>query len=451
MKTVRFTILIVLAVLAAVPLTASAQGPITYTTGFQVANLDMAQDATVVIEYYDQDGRLNTTFNDVIPKGENRTYYPIHPAEGFNGSVVVSSDRQIAAIVNILGDGGDFGGASYSGFTRGANTSYIPLVLRNYYGIYTWFNVQNTSSTAAEVTVTYAGSPTPTCTESATIPPWAAHTFRQKDSSCLRDGFIGAATVTANQEIAVTVVEYDSKSLLSYDGFTTLGSVDPTMPLVSHGYYNSRTGIQIQNTGSQNTDVTVTYTPSRGFPGQQCSETKTIPAGQSVNFGDIALFERPDQPCGPMSGPAGTVGFVGSARVTRNSNNQTLVAIVNSVNRGKPDAAAYSGFDTAQATAHLNMPLIMDRNYGIFTGISIANVGTQPTTVRCTFSGTTYTVEQLVQPGEGLTDVQLNKIRDRYVGTANCTATGGDAKIVGVVSQLGGRGDKLLIYEAINY
>jgi hypothetical protein len=431
----------------------SAQGPTTYTVGIQVANLDRTNTANITITYYNQDGTVNTTFSDTIAPASSNTYFPIHPSDGFNGSAVISSDRRIAAIANILGDGGAFGGGSYDSFTQGATSAYVPLVLRNYYGISTWFNVQNTGSVDANVTVTYAGSPTPTCTETAAIKPGAAATFDQSTSACLADGFIGAATVTtggADQTIAVAVVQIDHQSLLAYNGFTTAGSTNPVMPLVSHGYYNSRTAIQIQNTGTQSTDVTVTYTPSAGFPGQTCSETKTIPPGQSVNFGDTPLFEAPGYPCGPMTG--GASGFVGSAKVTGNSTNQPLVAIVNSVTTGTPNAAAYSAFDAAMATDKVSLPLIMDRNYGIFTGFSIANVGTQPTTINCTFSGTTYTVSQTnVQPGAALTDVQLNKIADRYVGAAICTATGGDALIVGVVSQLGVTGDALLYYEGFNY
>jgi len=446
MKLTRSLVLVVLLLALAVPLGVAAQGPATYTVGFQLANLDTSGEAAVAITYYNQDGSVNATFNDTIAAGASTTYFPIHAASGFNGSVVVSSDREVAAIANILGDGGTFGGASYDSFSQGATSAKIPLVLRDYYDIYTWFNVQNTGSTDAAVTVTYVGTPAATCTDSATVKPGAAATFRQSESTCLADGFIGAATVTTggtDQTVAVAVVQYDADSLLAYNGFTTDGSTAPVMPLISHGYYSSRTGIQIQNTGSSATDVTVSYAPSTGFPGQACSETKTVAAGASANFGDDALFG---------TGSCGTAGFVGSAKVTANSASQNLVAIVNTLTSGTPNAAAYSAFDASTATANVNMPLIMDRNYGIFTGFSVANVGTSATDIACTFSGSSVTASQTtVQPGASLTHVQGNVIADGYVGAANCTATGGDALIVGVVSQLGGSGDALLYYEGFNY
>lgn len=457
MKSGRISLIVVaLLVALAVPAGVSAQGPSTYTVGFQVANLDSANDANIVITYYNQNGTTNTTFNDTIAADGSNTYYPIHASDGFNGSVVVSSDREIAAIVNLLGNGGTFGGASYDSFSQGSASANIPLVLRKFYGIYTWFNVQNTGSVAADVTVTYVGSPAPTCTDTATIQPGAAATFAQATSSCLVDNFIGAATVAtggSDQTVAVAVVQHDSQSLLAYNGFTTAGSAEPVMPLVSHKFYDSRTAIQIQNTGLTATDVTVTYTPSSGFPGATCSETKTVPVGGSQNFGDSGLFEASDSPCGPMSGTNPTqYGFVGSAKVTANTQSQNLVAIVNTLTSGTANAAAYSAFDASVATDKVSLPLIMDRNYGIFTGFSIANVGTQATNVACTFSGTSYTVSQNdLQSGAAATFVQLNEVANGYVGAATCTATGGDALIVGVVSELGGQGDALLYYEGFNY
>ena len=462
MKLVRLSILVVLMLVLAVPLGVSAQGPSSYTVGIQVANLDSTGSAHIRIDYYNQsDGLLATFFEDDIAASDSETYYPIHASEPFNGSVVISSDKQVAAIANLLGDAGtgagSFGGASYDSFSQGATSANIPLIAKNFYGIYTWFNVQNTGSVDATVTVTYAGSPTPSCSETPVIiAPGAAKTFDQSTSSCVADGFLGAATVTtggAGQTIAVAVVEYDSQSLLAFNAFATAGSTAPVMPLVSHGYYNSRTGIQIMNTGGSDTNVTVTYTPSTGFPGTTCTETKTVQAGKSATFGDIAQFEQAGYPCGAMSGtnPA-NYGFAGSAAVTGNTTSQNLVAIVNSVTSGTPNSAAYASFDASSATNQVNFPLVMDRVWGIFSGYSVANVGTQPTNITCAYTGLTYVDSQTnVQPGASLTTVQLNQLGLNYSGAANCTATGGDALIVGVLSQLGGQGDQLLYYEGFNY
>jgi hypothetical protein len=74
--------------------------------------------------------------------------------------------------------------------------------------------------------------------------------------------------------------------------------------------------------------------------------------------------------------------------------------------------------------------------------------------VNCTFSGSAYTVSQAnLAPGAALTAVQFGTaLGDGYVGSATCTATGGDQKIIGVVNhtRLNTNQDTFLVYEAFN-
>jgi hypothetical protein len=457
MKT--FKLLAILALLITmVPMTALAQEPdaapditVTYTTGFQIQNLTTSQ-ANIQIVFYNQDGSTAATVPDTLSASSSKTYYPLNAvAVGFNGSVVVSSDQQVAAIANVLGNSGQRG-ASYGGFSSGATTVNLPLVMKANYGIDTWFSVQNAGSATATVNVAYKPG---TCTESVTIAPGAAKTFNQESNTCLPTGYVGAATITSAEPVAAVVMQVDALSLLAYNGFTT-ASTRPVMPLISSNYYRSGTGIQVQNTGASDTTVTLTYQPSAGFPGATCTETKPIPAGQSTTF------TYPQMPAGCGTGGTGVTdptngGFVGSAAVTTNSANMPLVAIVNQVTRnGAANAAAYEAFDPSRATSTVSLPLVTDRNYNIFTGFSIANVGTQPTNVNCVFTGTAYVVSAPnLAPGASVTDVQLNKIANGYVGSAVCTATGGDAKIAGVVNQVTQGAptstDALLVYDGFNY
>lgn len=455
-KAIQLLTLLVL-VLAAVPLSAMAQSPdatpdaaITYTSGFQLQNLTSSL-ATVAIVFYNQDGSTAATVNDTIAGNTNKTYYPLTAVTtGFNGSVVVSSDQQLVSIANVLGNNGQRG-ASYGGFSAGATTVNLPLMMKAYYGIDTWFNVQNTGNATATVNVAYKPG---TCTETVSVEPGAAKTFKQAENSCLPAGFVGAASISSAQPLVAVVMQVDAQSLLAYNGFTT-ASTKPVMPLVSSNYYKSGTGITIQNTGASATNVTISYKPSAGFPGAACTETKSIPAGQSANYS----FPQLPASCG--TGGTGVTdavngGFVGSAAVTTNSANMPLVAMVNSITRGTANASAYEAFDPGTATSKVAFPLIMDRNYNIFTGISVANMGASPTNVTCTFTGTSYTAAVTnLQPGAALTDVQINKIASGYVGAATCTASGGDAKIAGMATQLvngaASSSDALLAYDGFNY
>ena len=453
-KYTKFSIALALFIALALPIAVFAGNITSYTSGFQIQNLSSSDTANVTISFYNQNGTVAAAPMDTIDASDSNTYYPLSAvSDGFNGSVVISSDQPVAAIANILGNDGAHG-ASYVGFEGGAQTVNLPLVMKDNYGISTWFNVQNTGTEDAEVDVTYAGT---SCTDSATVKPSASHTFDQAADTCLSAGYVGAAQVTANKDVVVAVMQVtdDSQgllpSLLAYNGFTT-SSTTPVMPLVTSGFYGSGTGIQIQNTGSLPTDVTLTYTPSAGFPGATCTEMKTITAGNSATFAfpmDASCYTDP-------GGSAGTAAFVGSAQVTTNSASQNLVAIVNQVTLGASTAAAYGAFSPADATDTVSLPLIMDRNYGIFTGFSVANVGNINTDISCTFSGTSYTASATnVAPGASLTDVQDGAIADGYVGSAVCTSSNGEP-IAAVVNQLNtgsvlAAEDGLLVFEGINY
>ena len=452
-KYIKLSLALALLFALVLPIAALAGNITSYTSGFQVQNLSTTTTADVTITFYNQDGTVAASPTDTILASDSNNYYPLSAvSDGFNGSVVISSNQPVAAIANILGNDGAHG-ASYVGFEGGAQTVNLPLVMKDNYGISTWFNVQNTGTEDADVDIAYAGT---ACTDSATVKPNASQTFDQSADTCLSAGYVGAAQVTADKDIVVTVMQVTSDSsglmpsLLAYNGFTTELTA-PVMPLVTSGYYGSGTGIQIQNTGGSSTDVTLTYTPSAGFPGASCTEMKTIAAGNSETFG----FPM-GASCLTDAGSGGSAAFVGSAKVTTNSASQNLVAIVNQITVGTSTAAAYGAFSPADATDTVSLPLVMDRNYGIFTGISVANVGTNPTDISCTFSGTTYTVSATdVQPGESLTDVQNNKIASGYAGSAICESDNGEP-IAAVVNQLNtgtviAAEDGLLVFEGINF
>jgi hypothetical protein len=229
--------------------------------------------------------------------------------------------------------------------------------------------------------------------------------------------------------------------IFAYAGFRG-GAVQPVFPLVNANNGGYITGLQIQNTGSQTTTVEVTYTPS--LAGTSCKETQTIQAGASNTFALFAFDSGANSDC------VAKQRFVGSAQVTGNSAGQLLVGIGNQLLPGI-SGGAYSAFDPAQATATAVMPLIMDRNSGFYTGFSLQNVGSETTTVQCTFAQSNYSISTTLQPGESFADIQQNKIAPSYVGSAICAADISTAKIVAIANELGGQADadQLLVYEGI--
>ncbi|MGQ9491469.1 MAG: hypothetical protein ACUVS6_12350 [Anaerolineae bacterium] len=424
----------------------------TYTACFALQNLEPAP-ATLSIVYYNQQGAVVATVSDTLEANQYKAYCPLDAVDtGFNGSVVVSSDRQLASIVNVMGDG-YVNGASYTGQTSGALTVYVPLLMKDNFGYSTWFNVQNAGSNATNVSITYSDGVTASCSD---LRPGAACTLNQQ-AEAHASGWVGAATIDGGgQPIAVTVVEVQHQSpaviMFAYNGFAQ-GATNPMMPLINANNFGYWTGVQIMNTGSSETSVTVSYTPGAGQPGTACTETQTIAPGQSKTFAAVFTY-----PAGPGVTTDCTMGptFIGSAQVTGNTANMPLTAIVNQLNPATNKGAAYAGFDLSVATSTVALPLIMDRNYGYWTGFSVMNVGTSAVDINCTFTGSSYTVSGTdVQPGAALVDTQINKIANGYTGGATCTATGTDPKIIGVVNELNTRpshaaNDAFLVYEGVN-
>lgn len=431
-----FVMVLSLVLIAASPMAPMAGAFTSYTSGFQVQNLS-AVTANVTITYYNQDGTIATTASDTIAASGAKTYYPVHAAAGFNGSVVISSDQQIASVVNVLGSGAANAGASYVASMAGGTTVSLPLLMKANSGYNTWFNVQNTGSADATVNVAYSDG---TAVGPITVKPGAAHTFDQAGET--HSATVFSANVTSTQAVAVAVIEENPSTMFAYSGFAG-GATNPVMPLVNANNGGYITGMQIQNAGGVATDVTVSYTPSA--TGTACTETQTIPAGQSVTFALGAFASGANSTC------AAGVAFVGSAQVTGNTTGQSLVAIVNQLKPGV-NGEAYGSFDSASATNTVVLPLIMDRNGGWYTGFNVMNVGAAATIVTCAFSGTAYTYTTLsLAPGQASTAIQNGLIASGYVGSATCTATNAGDKIVAVVNELNpAAGDNLLVYEGIS-
>lgn len=423
----------------------------TYTACFALQNLE-ATPASIVIVYYRQDGTIAASVSDTLRANQYKAYCPLEAVTtGFNGSVVISSDRRLASIANVMGDG-YYNGASYTGQTSGATSVYVPLLMKEHYGYSTWFNVQNAGPVATTVHITYSDGVTNSC---ADLKPGAACTLDQRREPHV-SGWVGAATITATQPVVVTVIEVQHGGaaviMFAYNGFTQ-GATHPVMPLINANNYGYWTGMQIMNTGGITTEVTVSYTPGAGQPGRACTETQTIGPGASKTF--AAAFTYPRAP-GVVTDCEMGPTFIGSARVTRNTANMPLTVIVNQLNEGANKGAAYAGFDPGVATSIVAFPLIMDRHYGYWTGFSVMNVGTSPVDITCTFSDSPHTVRGInIPPGGALVDTQIDKIRFDYTGSATCTATGTDPKIIGIVNQLNtlpayAANDAFMVYEGIN-
>jgi hypothetical protein len=454
-----FAILITAALLLSLSSTALASKlqQVTYSSGFQVANLSSTSAAAITITYYPQTG-TPVDVNDTIPAGGSVTYATIHSAAGdpFNGSVVIASDQQIAAIVNTLGDFPDYAAAT-GGFSEGAISFSLPLVMCNNSGFDTWFNIQNTGSSDANVTVNYVpGLAGTASSDTATIGAGRAATFDQKAGSSgstkkcgsgLGTTFVGGATITSSQPVVATVMQINESGfnvLMGYNGFTG-GADDIRAPLIMQANSGFYTGIQVQNAGSSSTNVTIHYSADTSGHGTVMpDDTFTLAAGASQTIIH-----------------SGSSTYVGAATVT-STGGVPLVAIVNQVLAGAVSyGTAYESFSAADATANVNVPLVMSENSGYYTGIQVQNVSTVNNCAVTIDYGApsvgTYNPPDescTLDAGESCTNIQNSGswTGHQYVGSATVTASTPGCAIVAIVNEFApAAGDQFYTYNAFNY
>lgn len=451
-KLLLLVAVIALALLLPGAVFAQSPGGLSYTSGVQVANLS-GSTASIGLTYYNQDGSVAATVADTIAANSSKTYFPIHPAVGFNGSLVISSDEPITAIANTVTTDFKYGAATTS-FSSGATTISLPLIMCNNANINTWFNIQNTGLSTASVDIDYTpGSAGIAGSESANIEPGASATFDQASGSgtlnCDDLGnpkFVGSAVITSDQPVVASVMQLNtttSPTLLGYNSFTG-GSTSVVAPLLmanNSGFFSS---LNIQNVGNASTTVTADYGPNQdpGVGFEPVDEFCNLDPGESCNL--------------LQAGGQWTLKYVGSAQV---SASEELVVIVNTVRLAGgatgPFGASYEGFDPAAATSDVTAALIMSNNGGFYTSINVANVGgTACTNVNINYGpnvspGQTYNPLDENFPlaaGSGWTIIQSGTPANnngvntwptgtsKYVGSAEISGTG--CTIVAVIAEL---------------
>jgi len=402
-----------------------------YVSGAQITNTS-SEAATLTLTAYDADGTIDGQSTIAIAENGSITLFPLVPIDSMSAQTLrLSSDSELATIINVLTNDFDSGASIVP--SQLSTEIRLPLLCKCDYG--TVIGIHNTNDTAATVAIVYSDG----INRDETIPARAVRFYSQNFEDHTTAVFAG--TITSDIPVSAAVLQTDSIVSFAYSGFANT-SVAPIFPLINVGGSGYVTGVQIQNAGTESTEVTLTYNPS--LSGTSCAETQTISAGESATFALSALVDGSNSNC------AGGERFVGSASVTSNSTDQPLVGIANQL-LPSVNGEAYGSFRVEDATDTVVLPLVMDRNNGFFTGFNIANVGSTATDVVCTFTESSYTVTGTIPANGALTDIQNDKIADGYVGSATCIGDT-DAKLVAVVNQLGpsSTADQFLVYEGTN-
>ncbi len=436
---VGFVLAVVLVTIVA-PASLAQYGPFVMSVGINLVNLDASNAATIAIDFYPVGTGAPTSISDTIPAGGAAKYFPIPTADGFNGSAVVSSDREIAAIVNEISAG--YGG-SYNGFSQGSNSFYTPIIMRANGGYDTEISIQNTGASTASVDISFvAGNygnnyvmPT------FTVEPNRVYRVYQGTQTALGSRFVGSATISSNQPVVVVVnqINNTNRTLLVYSGFAQ-GYTKVAVPQVQHlnGGYN--TGIQVQNIDSSRTATVQINYGANVAPGGTAftpgTETATVAPGETAVFNQWGNNHGYNWDAAPR--------YVGSATVSTTAGDIPLVVNVNVLKGATPaQAAAYEGSDGNSTSTEFAVPIIMSNNGGFSSACLVMNPSTSAT-VNVTMSftpNTSITTETKgdesfsLGPGESnqfrqFVNNPTNNWNTRWVGSGRITATGGSVAVV---------------------
>jgi hypothetical protein len=434
--------------------TASAQLGDTDISSFTVQNID-STDANVTITFVDEGGASTTptVLNSgksnpfTLAPGESwEVYVPGIPSSQLpNGrySVVIASTAQVVGIANLVGQGSVNYNGSYSGFSSGATTFYLPAAVYNYFGWYSLISVQNVGSAAANVTLTI------TCTNgsvgtmtASNIPLFASHHFDLETT--VPSGFTGSTSCNGSAKIESTngqaIVAVDNQTspgngnTQSFSGVQS-GSGKLFTPALYKNYFGWNSSLNIRKLGSGNTEVTVTYSDSGT---SKCNLTDSQPG--------CLLY---------MPSVHGANGYFGAT--IEASPSMDLVSVVNAANGAQ--AQTYNAVGTGTST--VGIPSLMKSYFGWTTSFTCQNISpSASTTLNVKYDGYTgnaYNTPTLA-PGdtwEKVTSVETF-LPNGFQGGATITANNGGADITCIVNfnnapQMGSTaGDWSMSYNAFN-
>jgi hypothetical protein len=286
-----------------------------YNTWFNVQNTG-GSAATVNVAYSDGTSAGPVTIQPGAAYTFDQTA-ETHAVKVFSG--VVTSDQPVA--VSVIEESSTIMFA-YSGFVGGSPNPVLPLINANNSGWVTGVQIQNTGATSTNVTVSYTPAPGlgTACTETQTIAAESSATFalaafgNGANSTCAAGvRFVGSAKVTANSaghDLNVIVNQLGPGKGEAYGGFDVAAASDTVvMPLIMDRNGGFFTGFNIQNVGSDSTDVDCTFTNS------SYTVSATLAAGAALN---------------DLQGDKIAAGYVGSATcVASGGTDNLIVGVVN--------------------------------------------------------------------------------------------------------------------------
>jgi hypothetical protein len=223
----------------------------------------------------------------------------------YNGSAVVSAAGAVAVVDNQVNTGGAAGATQdYNGISQGATELYCPGLYDQFFGWFSSLNVQNVGASDANVTVNYSDG----SSDNVVIGPNASYLFVYGAGS--HDTFF-SAEVTGDQPLVAIANANAGLQSQTYECFYD-SAMEIRTPLAMKWFVGAfNTGLQVQNVGAADANVTITYE-------NYASDAYSV----MVPAGGTHIFYTPGETFLPS-------GYSGSATITAD---QDIVGIVNQTN-----------------------------------------------------------------------------------------------------------------------
>lgn len=409
--------------LAIVALPAAAQSWPTPGQGYTITELSnkTGDAAQVNITYYDQAGTPLAGPSPSIPGNGSKKIDPASsqlPA-GYNGAAVVSSNKPLASVVNTRwegGTGGDgFSADLYTGVSAGSTRICFPSLFKAPPNVYAFFTVQNTGTSAANITLTYFkrdGTNEGSFTD--TIPVGAQHTYDMRTPSAtvpnLASGWDGSAVVesTNGQPLAGVGVVPQTGRTNDYNASDCAGLSGP-MTLVAPSQFRSGpsastitlySAINVQNLENAPANITLQYIP-RTAGGPTITVPYTIPPLSAAGFNTRGGGSVPAATFNPLGNAwDGTVKIV--------SNKAVAATVLTQWTRGTSQEADYYTAANANGTAtKFFMPgvrrMVSGSAWIEYSAVIVMNLGGSPASVTTKYydraGGLVHTFTDTIQPG----------------------------------------------------
>ncbi|NNJ09839.1 hypothetical protein EKD04_005825 [Chloroflexales bacterium ZM16-3] len=308
------------------------KGYYTFNSELVIQNSSESTATTLTVDFYKQDGSKITTV-DLGSLGANSaktwamtdSIFGALPSgnTGIFGAVVTSSATPIAGIANIWATSPTNKTASYNGVTSGTTSLFAPSLSNNYYGFASALTIQNIDqATTATGTIEYTNG----TKQNFSLAPNAAQEFYQPNVSGLPSGNTGgsfSAKVTATAGSIVGLVSYSRPLAVDLAGrpfgdfasynCAPVASAEVNIPNINNNYYGYFTNVTVQNTGTDTTDIKLTY------PDGKTWTISGVAGGGNANF-----IHLPNVTTNPYAASTN----ISTSAVASSSNGSLLVAVI---------------------------------------------------------------------------------------------------------------------------